>query len=98
MSNITSYIINETYGNVVDCGTITYSIASKVNGTIKVIVLVMIVLLFFEMWTIKRIINSSETHKRKRDLIDMVMTFIHPILILFVFYIIYWIFLSGLEF
>ena len=98
MNETLNYVINNSVIKTVDCGTLSYSIAEKVNGTIKVIVLVMMFLLIFELWAIKRIINSGETHDRKRNLIDMVLTFIHPIIILFLFYIIYWIFLSGIEF
>jgi hypothetical protein len=84
-------------GRVIDCGTLSYTLADKVNGTIKIITVVLFVLLFFEMWAIKRIINSAETHEKKKNLIDIIMTFMHPIMIIFVFYILYWIFISGLE-
>lgn len=93
-----NYSFNNITQKVVDCGTITYSLADRVNGTIKIIVIIMILMLFFEMWALKRIMHSGESHERKATLVDLILTFIHPVLIIFVFYLIYWIFLSGIDF
>lgn len=97
MNQTAQYIVNNSVVKVIDCGQMIYSLSEKVNNTVKIIVLIMLFLLIFEMWAIKRIINSGETHDKKKNLIDMVLTFIHPIMILFIFYIIYWIFLSGID-
>ena len=98
MINYSNYTINNSMFTPQNCGKLMYSLQSRVNGTIKVIIIVMILMLIFEFWALKRIMHSGESHDRKAELVDMILTFIHPIMIVFVFYLIYWIFLSGIDF
>jgi hypothetical protein len=94
LNSTTIYNLSHT----MDCGTLTISLIDKVSTTFKIIVFVILGLVLFEGWAISRISKSGESHDRKKELIDITLTFIQPIIVVLIFYMIYWIFLSGIDF
>jgi hypothetical protein len=96
-------MINETinatlYTPKIDCGTLKYSLSEKVNGTFKIIIFVLPALMIFKWWAIGKILNSGETFEKKKSLIEFAELFINGVSMVLFFYILYFTFLSGIDF
>lgn len=81
-----------------DCGTLSYSLQDKVDSTFKILVLVLPALMIFNWWAINKIIASTENMERKKFLISFALLFINGVSMMLFFYMIYWIYLSGIDF
>lgn len=82
----------------IDCGTLQYDLGHKVDATFKIIVLVLPALMIFNWWAINKIISSGENMERKKFLISFALLFINGVSMMLFFYMIYWIYLSGIDF
>lgn len=98
MNETLDYIVNGTYGKVYDCGTMITQWNDKVTGMVKAVSIVMIVLIIFEWWAVNKVMNGKLTHDRKQLYISFIFIFIHSLIMLGAFYIMYWLVLSGVDF
>ena len=97
MSNMT-YLVNNTYTKAVDCGDMISQFSSQVSWTVKTVSIAIIFLIIFEWWAVNRVMNGNLTHDRKQIYISFIFMFIHGLILLGSFIIMYWLVLSGLDF
>jgi uncharacterized membrane protein len=94
-----STIYNNFTSNIkYDCGIMRTEFADKVNTTFKWVIIIIPLLIIFKWWAIEQIVKSKESNEKKQFLVSFTNIFIGGVLILLCFYMIYWTFLSGLDF
>jgi hypothetical protein len=84
--------------NAFNCEIIRSDLNNKINFSFKVSIIVITILLIIEWWSIIKVLNSKEDYERKDTLIRFIIIMLNTIMITFMFFIIYQVFLSGIDF
>jgi hypothetical protein len=87
-----------TLNNTFDCGTLQYNLQDKVDTTFKVLLFVLPAMMIFKWWAIGKILDSGETMDRKKFLISFAELFINGVSLILFFYMIYFVFMSSIDF
>ena len=96
--NILNATTNITLSLTKNCGDLIVSLQDKVDNTSRFIIFMSAFLLIFKMWAINKIVSSKADHDKKEQLIVFTNTMITGVLIVFIFYLIYFIYLSKWDF